>query len=179
MITTLLERADLLRRVEAELVEDPGLDHLGRILLAVQHLVEDAVAHVALDAFGHVVALADHGLHGLLAHDHVLAVEEHDAGRDAVPLGVDQGDRLAPLVQLGEDGERRSQVDADGGNRWNLSCWGAGTRGGRLGAGGHYAAARAYLAILAFAGRRVHREQQVTREVRSGRSNRSSRMPHV
>ena len=93
MITALLERADLLLGVVAELVEDPGLDHLGRILLAVQHLVKDAVA-IALGELGHVVGPLDHRLQGFLAHHHVVALEEHDAGRKAVALGVDERQRL-------------------------------------------------------------------------------------
>ena len=113
----LVERADLLGAVDAELVEDPGLQHLGGVVLALQHLVEDAIAHVALDAFGHVLALGDHGFHRFLADDHVGAVDEHDAGRDAVALGVDEGDGPALLVQMGQHRVRRSQIDADGGSR--------------------------------------------------------------
>ena len=37
------------------------------------------------------------GLEGLLADDHVLAVEQHHAGRGAVPLGVDHGHRADPF----------------------------------------------------------------------------------
>ena len=116
MITDLAERPDLLLGVAAELVEDQRLDHLGRILLAFEHLVEDAVADVALRALGHVLGLGGHGLQGLLADDHVVAVEQHDAGRELVALGVDQRDRPAALVEPRHDREGRAQVDADGGN---------------------------------------------------------------
>ena len=113
MITDLLERPDLLHGVAAELVEHPGLDHLGRILLAVEH-VEHAVAHVALGALGHALGLGAHGLHRLLADHHVVALEQHHAGREPVALGIDQRDRLAALVQPGHDRECGAQVDADG-----------------------------------------------------------------
>ena len=55
------------------------------------------------------------GLDRLLADDDVLALEEHHAGRDLVPFGVDQRLRPAHVVEVGDDGERRAQVDADGG----------------------------------------------------------------
>ena len=118
-MTTLLNGADLLLGVDAELVEDQGLDHLGRILLAFEHLVEHAVAHVALRALGHVLGLGGHGLQGLLADDDVVAVEQHDARREAVALGVDQRDRPAALVEPRHDREGRAQVDADR-REWRL-----------------------------------------------------------
>ena len=76
----------------------------------------DAMADVALRALGHVVGLGGDGLQGLLAHHHLVAVEEHDAGGEPVALGVDHGDRLAALVDPRQHRERRAQVDADGGS---------------------------------------------------------------
>ena len=116
MITTLLNGPICRPASHAELVEDERLDHLGRILLAFEHLVVDAVADVAFRALGHVVGLGGHGLQRLLAHHHVVAVEEHDAGRQLVALGVDQGDRPAAVVDPRQHGERRAQVNADGGD---------------------------------------------------------------
>ena len=118
----LVERPDLLHGVAAELVEDPGLDHLGRILLAVDRAMIGAMAHVALGALGHAIGLAAHGLHGLLAHDHVVAVQQHDAGREAIALGIDQGHGLSALVEPCDHGVRGAQVDAHG---WNV-CFGHG-----------------------------------------------------
>ena len=74
------------------------------------------MADVALGAFGHVLGFRDDGLEGFLAHHHVVALEEHDAGGEAVALGVDHGDRLAAVVDPGQHRERGAQVDADGGS---------------------------------------------------------------
>ena len=97
-----------------QLVEDPGLDHLGRILLALEDLVEDALAHVALGALGHVVGLGGHGLERLLADDHVVAVEQHHAGREPIALGVDQRDRPA----LARRAARPPRTSCPGRCRW-------------------------------------------------------------
>ena len=100
--------------VDAELVEDQRFDHLGRVLLAFQHFMVDAMADVALGALGHVLGFRDDGFQGLFAHHHVVALEEHDAGGEAVALGVDHRDRLAALVDPRQHRERGAQVDADG-----------------------------------------------------------------
>ncbi len=112
----LAERPDLGLGISPQLAENEGFDHLGRVLFAFQHLVEDAVAHVALRALRHVLRLAGKSFQRLAAHDHVLPVEQHHAGRDPITLGVDDGCRRAGIVQLAEHGEGRPQIDADSRN---------------------------------------------------------------
>ena len=68
----LVERPDLLPGVVAELLRIQAWITSGGYCLPSITLWNDAVSHVALDALGHVVALAEHGLDGFLAHDHVL-----------------------------------------------------------------------------------------------------------
>ena len=114
-MTALLIGADLFFGVDAELVEDQGLDDFGRVLLAFQHLVIGALADVAFRALGHVFGFGNDGLQRLLAHHHLVALEEHDAGGEEVALGIDHRHRPAAFVDPRQHGKRGAQVDADGG----------------------------------------------------------------
>src|SRR6185503_1303660 len=107
-----LNRADLLLGVEAELVEDPGLQGLRRILPPAEQAVIEAMSEVPLGAFRDLVGIRRDRLDRLFADDDVVPLKEHYAGSDLVPFRVDQRLRAAQVVEAGDDRKRGSQVDA-------------------------------------------------------------------
>ena len=113
-MTTLREFPQLPLGVHLDLVEHPGLDRLGRIAAAFDHAMIGPFAQIALGALGDVIGLGRHGLDRFLADDRVVAVEQHGAGRQQIAFGVDDRDRPAGVVQIGDDRIGRAQVDADG-----------------------------------------------------------------
>ena len=71
-MTTLSKVADLLAGIEAQFVEDAGLEGFGRILAAAERLMEEPLAEVALGAFRHSGGVRRDRLDRFLAHDHLV-----------------------------------------------------------------------------------------------------------
>ena len=109
-----LEIADLPLGVVPQLVQDAGLDGLGRVLPVVEHLVIHPLAHLPLDAVGHVASLARQGLEGFLAHHDLRALEKHGTGRDLIPFRIHQRLGATQVVQVRDRRVGRTQVDTDG-----------------------------------------------------------------
>ncbi len=111
----LAERADLPRRVDPQLVEDPGLQRFGRIAAAANLPVVKLVSQIALRALGHVVGIGGRGFGGLLPDDDVAILKQEHARRDLVPFGIVQRLRPAQFVEPSDHRVGGSQVDPDGG----------------------------------------------------------------
>ena len=70
VITTLRNSPSFERGVPPQLVEDEGLDDLGRKMFAVDRLSVDRAAHVPFHELGHIFGGGNGRLHGLFADDH-------------------------------------------------------------------------------------------------------------
>ena len=108
-----------------QLLQDARLNHFRRQLPAVDGPPVIGQAHVALDPFGHQIGLDHRGRARLLADDHLLVAEQHDARRQQIALDVADHRRMARFIDPGHRRKGGSQVDSNGAFVWHGEKLGA------------------------------------------------------
>ena len=104
-----------------QLFQDEGRDELGRQLLPLIDDKEVFVAHLAFDRLDDVLGVLDRHPLGAGTDDHLAIVtQQHHRRSNRATVCVENRERLATGVQLGDGGESRSQIDTDSVPRKNI-----------------------------------------------------------
>ena len=110
----LRDRPDLLLRRRQQFLENQRRDIDGTIGPAVDPPPLADVPHEPLGILDDAFRMADRVAQRFGSDDRLLPLEQHDRRSGKLPFLVRKRDRLAALVQMGDDRIRRSEVDPDG-----------------------------------------------------------------
>ena len=111
----LAEITELQRGVATEFIENERLNDFRRDVFAVDRFSIEGAAHFAFHELGHVFGCGNGRLDGFFADDDIISVEENGAGRNQIALGIGNRPGSSAGIEVGDDGESGSQINADRG----------------------------------------------------------------